>query len=348
MLPRKVFIWSCDSLTFGAGVCASTQTLSVRAVAGSLKQIAVTFFVLAIVPGLLGRAQQEPSAATSADHARAALASKEESQAANLQKAVQNPVASLISVPVQNNANFAFGPYQRTQDVLELEPVIPIKLNDKWNLLTRTILPIVWQPYPREYTGGEYGLGDLNPTFFLSPVKPGKLIWGAGPAMVIPTATSDFTGQGKLSLGPSLVLLTQPKHWTLGVLNNNVWSVAGSGSRPDVNQMVLQYFIAYNLKKGYFVHTAPIVTSNWEGSSGDMWTVPFGAGVGRVMKLGAQPVNLQSDFYRNAVYPTGTSTWTWRWQVSFLFPKLSPKQKMELMEMQLKKLEQEQNAAKRK
>ena len=160
-----------------------------------------------------------------------------------LRKAAQNPVASLISVPFQNNNNFNIGPHERTQDVLNIQPVIPIKLSNKWNLITRTILPIVWQPYPSASTGGEYGLGDLNPSFFLSPGKPGKLIWGVGPALVIPTATNTILGQGKFSIGPSIVLLTQPGHWTLGVLANNVWSVAGDGSRPAVNQFLLQYFI---------------------------------------------------------------------------------------------------------
>src|SRR5579864_1281578 len=93
--------------------------------------------------------------------------------AGDLQKAVQNPVASLISVPVQNNSNFGIGPYDRTQDVLNIQPVIPMKLNDKWNLITRIIQPIVWQPYSSQPTGGEYGFGDMNPTFFLSPGKPG-------------------------------------------------------------------------------------------------------------------------------------------------------------------------------
>ena len=121
-----------------------------------------------------------------------------------LQKATQNPVANLISVPIQNNSNFNFGPYNRTQDVLNIQPVIPVKLNDKWNLITRTIQPIVWQPYPYQNTGGAYCSGDMNPSFFLSPVKPGRVIWGAGPAFVIPTATSTLLGQGKLSLGPSV------------------------------------------------------------------------------------------------------------------------------------------------
>lgn len=138
----------------------------------------------------------------------------EDAQAEALQKAVQHPVASLISVPLQNNANFSYGPYNRTQDVLNIQPVIPVRLSENWNLIARIIQPLVWQPYTNQNTDGEYGLGDMNPSFFLSPAKPGKVIWGAGPALVIPTATSAILGQGELSLGPSVVVLAQPPHWT--------------------------------------------------------------------------------------------------------------------------------------
>jgi hypothetical protein len=289
-----------------------------------------------------------PSIAQNAAPTNAGAAPSEASATEALQKAVQNPVASLISVPLQNNANFSYGPFNRTQDVLNLEPVIPIKLSENWNLITRIIQPIVWQPYPNQNTGGEYGLGDMNPTFFLSPAKPGKLIWGVGPALVIPTATSTILGQGKLSLGPSVVLLAQPPHWTLGLLTNNVWSVAGSEHRPPVNQMLLQYFINYNLKKGWYLQMAPILTANWRASSGDVWTVPVGGGVGKIMKLGFQPINWQVEFYGNAVYPSGGSSWTMRMQIAFLCPKLTPEEKKVMMEEQLKKLEEQQKAPEKK
>ncbi len=275
----------------------------------------------------------------------AGAVSSAESQADALQKAVQNPVASLISVPLQNNANLGYGPFNRVQDVLELEPVIPIRLSDKWNLITRTIQPFIGQPYTDQNTGGEYGLGDMNPSFFLSPAKPGKVIWGAGPTFVIPTATNKILGQGKLSMGPAVVLLTQPPHWTLGLITNNVWSVAGSGGRPAVNQFLLQYFINYDLKKHWYLQTAPIITANWKASSGNEWTVPVGGGVGKIMKLGNQPINWQVEFYGNAVYPSGGSSWTFRSEISFLFPKLSAAEKKMLLEEQLKKLEEEQKAA---
>jgi len=137
----------------------------------------------------------------------------------------------------------------------------------------------------------------------------------------LPAATSKVLGQGKLSMGPSIVVLAQPGHWSIGALINNVWSVAGSGGRANVNQMTLQYFINYNLKKGWFISCSPIITANWEGSKGSVWTVPFGGGVGRIMRLGAQPVNLSAQFYGNAAYPSSGSPWGMRLQISFLFPK---------------------------
>jgi hypothetical protein len=263
-----------------------------------------------------------------------------------LQKATQNPVASLISVPVQNNTNFGVNPGYRTQDVLNIQPVIPVGISKDWNLLVRWIMPIVYQPVPNAPGApetGEYGLGDMLPTFFLSPKNPGKLIWGAGPVFQLPTATNTYLGQGKLGLGPSLVVLTQPGHWTLGVLANNVWSVAGSGSRPDVNQFLLQYFINYNLKKGYFITWQPTLTANWEATNGNTWTVPFGGGIGRIMKLGNQPVSITGQFYGNAIHPAGTPSWSMRLQIAFLFPKLTKEQQKMLLEQKLKQLEQEQH-----
>jgi hypothetical protein len=166
----------------------------------------------------------------------------------------------------------------------------------------------------------------MTPTFFLSPAKPGKLIWGLGPVFVLPTATSTVLGQGKLSMGPSGVVLLQPEHWTIGALVNNAWSVAGSGGRPSVNQMLLQYFINYNLKKGWYITLQPIITANWKASSGNVWTVPVGGGIGRVMKIGPQPVNLTLQFYGNAAHPAGGSPWSMRVQLAFLYPK-KPKAK---------------------
>ncbi len=276
----------------------------------------------------------------------AAQQKPEEDQASDLQKATQNPVASLISVPLQNNTNFDIGPLDRTQNVLNIQPVIPTRVGENWNLITRVIMPVVFQPDVTQLNLGTLGLGDINPTFFLSPAKPGKLIWGIGPAFVLPTATNAVLGQGKWSGGPSVVALVQPGHWTIGVLVSNVWNFAGESDKPAVNQMLLQYFLNYNLKKGWFITIQPIITANWKASSGNVWTVPFGGGIGRIMKVGAQPMNLSLQFYGNAAYPTGTSPWGMRAQVAFLFPKLSKEKEKELLEKKLKELNQEEQQKK--
>jgi hypothetical protein len=255
---------------------------------------------------------------------------------ATLAKETQNPVASLISVPLQNNSNFGIGPYNRTGNIFNIQPVIPRKLSDKVTLITRIIQPLVWQPYPSQPTGGQAGIGDMNPTFFLSPTKAGKLIYGAGPAFILPTATSPQTGQGKFSLGPSVVALVQPGHWTVGVLINNVFSVAGSSHRPYVNQMLLQYFVNYNMKKGYYLTSGPIVTANWRASGsvdaatgndvpGGVWTVPFGGGIGQIRRLGFQPINWTVQFYGNAIHPPGGSPWGFKFQIALLYPKMPEK-----------------------
>jgi hypothetical protein len=262
-----------------------------------------------------------------------------------LRKAAQNPVASLISVPVQNNNNFGIDPGYRTQDVLNIQPVIPVKVSDNWNLIIRWITPIIYQPLPAPSPApqaGVYGLGDMQPTFLLSPRKPHKLIWGVGPIFQVPTATSQYLGQGKLAIGPNVVALAMPGHFVMGVLANNIWSVAGSGSRPSINQLLLQYFINYNMKKGWYLTTQPILTANWEVSNSGRWVVPFGGGVGRIMKLGFQPVNINAQFYGNAVHPPGASPWGVRVTFALLYPKLTKQEEKMMMEQKLKQLEQEQ------
>jgi hypothetical protein len=279
-------------------------------------------------PGLEVATSETPAASASTDA---------------LRKATQNPVASLISVPIQNNSNFGVGPDDRTQNVLNIQPVIPIRISENWNVIARIITPIIFQPtVSQPVNQGASGFGDLNPSFFFSPANAGKIIWGAGPTVVLPTATNPILGQGKWSAGPTFVALAQPGKWTVGALVNNVWSFAGQSSRPDVNQLLINYFINYNLSKGWYVGTLPIVTANWNAPSGSQWVVPLGGSIGRIMKMGFQPVNVQIGFYGNAVHPPGASSWNVRAQIAFLFPKLSPAMKRALLQQNLKQLEQQQ------
>jgi len=236
-----------------------------------------------------------------------------------LAKSAQNPVGDLISLPFQNNMNFDVGPADRTQNVLNIQPVWPIGLSKDWNLITRTILPVISQPAPG--TDRTNGLGDLNFTGFISPKKPGKVIWGVGPALVFPTATDDVLGAGKFSAGPSVVVLTMPGQWVIGALASNVWSVAGDDDRADVNFFLAQYFINYNFPSGWYLTSAPIITANWEADSGEKWTVPFGGGIGKVFRIGRQPMNVNTQVFYNVKTPTNGAKWQWRFQIQLLFPK---------------------------
>jgi hypothetical protein len=247
--------------------------------------------------------------------------------AGDLAKAVQNPVASLISVPIQNLTDFNIGPFQRDRNtVLQVQPVVPFRLGENWNLITRTIGAILYQPNITQPHQGTFGLNDINPSFFLSPAKPGKLIWGAGPTFLLPTASDDVLGTGRFSIGPGVVALVQPGKWTLGGLVNNLFSVAGPSRRPDVNSMTLQYFINYNLKKGYYITLQPIINANWNAPAGNVWLVPFGGGVGRITRLGFQPVNVSVQAYVNAKRPDvlPSPTWQLKFQMAFLYPKRPP------------------------
>jgi hypothetical protein len=307
-----------------------------------LKRNLLTLSVFTLLPCAPAFTQDKPDPAAQAKPAAAqpADAESDEAKTAALAKAAQNPIADLISFPLQNNTAFGIGPYKRAENELLIEPVIPLHITKGWNLITRTIWPQIVQPDSTEPTKGWTGFGDLNPSFFLSPSAPHKLTWGAGPTFVLPWATAEQLGQGKFSLGPAVVALTMPGHWVIGGLANNIFSVEGPHERAAVNQMLVQYFVNYNFKKGWYVTTSPIITADWKASSGSVWTVPFGAGAGRIMKIGNQPVNIQTQFFGNAKYPSGGSPWGMRLQIALLFPKISKQEEKAMLEQKLKQLEQ--------
>jgi hypothetical protein len=238
----------------------------------------------------------------------------------DLQKKVQNPVADLISVPFQNNFNFKTGSKDEMVNVLNIQPVIPFNLNEDWNLITRTIVPIINQPSLFPGMDSAFGLGDINPSFFLSPAKPSKVIWGVGPAFTFPTATDELLGSEKYSAGPTGVFLVMDGPWVYGALANNQWSYAGWGER-DFNMMLVQPFLNYNLPKGWYLTSSPIITADWVADSDNTWTVPVGGGVGKLFKLGKMPVNAQLGAYYNVERPEYGSEWQLRLQIQLLFPK---------------------------
>jgi len=238
-----------------------------------------------------------------------------------LAKAAQNPVADMISLPFQNNTNFDFGPANKTQNILNIQPVWPFSLTEDWNLITRTIVPVTSQPGLFPGDNRETGLGDTTFTAFLSPAQPGRWIWGAGPVLLLPTATDDKLGTDKWGAGPSAVALTTNGPWLHGVLVSHIWSFAGDIERDDVNQSLVQPFVNYNLPDGWYLVSSPIITANWEADGEDTWTVPVGGGFGKIFRIGKQPVNAQIQGFYNVEAPDNGADWQLRMQLQLLFPK---------------------------
>jgi len=245
----------------------------------------------------------------------------------DLRAAVQNPVGALISLPFK--FTFDYGAPNGEASFLNIQPVIPVTVGD-WNLINRVIAPLIDSPgevsgtpaIPNPVPGdGATGLGDINYSLFFSPAAPGKVIWGVGPSINFPTATDDQLGSEKWSTGPTAVLLTQPKPWTLGVLGRQLWSFAGDSDRAEVNQFLLEPFVNYNLAKGWYLITDIIITANWKADPSNRWTVPLGGGVGKLFKIGNQAMNARVEAYYNIERPDSAPEWQWGFTIQFLFPK---------------------------
>lgn len=238
-----------------------------------------------------------------------------------LAKTSQNPVGDLISLPLQNNTTFGVGPNDATDNTLNIQPIYPVKLGTSLNLINRFILPVKYQGEVVQGAGSEFGLGDLTWTGFMSPQSPGKIILGAGPVLILPTATDDRLGSGKWQAGAGVLALTIRGPWVIGVLAQNTWSFAGDSDRSDVSFLFSQYFVNYNFDAGWYLSSSPIITANWKADSGQKWTVPFGGGPGKVFRLGKLPVDGTAHLYYNAIKPDFQGRWTLRVQFKMLFPK---------------------------
>jgi hypothetical protein len=226
-----------------------------------------------------------------------------------------NPLANIVNLPFQNNANFGIGPYDRTSNVLNIQPVVPL-MDGK--VITRTIFPIVWLPDVTSEEGTlSTGLGDVLLTGWWVP-KSGSLTLGVGPAASLPTG-GDIRGTGLWALGPSVVILAQTAPWTVGGLANMLWSVGGDSTKESTATGLLQYFVTRQLGGGWYVNTAPIITVDWNADE-DKFVVPFGMGAGKVVFLGKLPLNLQTGVYYNAVKPEGGADWQLRVQVQAMLP----------------------------
>jgi hypothetical protein len=246
----------------------------------------------------------------------------QEDQEAELAKKTLNPVASLISLPLKYDYDGNIGPTEQgDKSVLTVQPVLPFSIGADWNLISRTLIPVISQHDLRPGAGTQEGLGDITQQFYFSPKKPtdGGWIWGAGPQVLLPTGASKLTA-GKWGAGPTAVLLKQQYGWTYGVLVNQIWSISHDSQKSDYSQFYVQPFLAYTFK----TYTTPGIntesTYNWKTST---WSVPVNLTVTQILKIGKQPLSLQVGMRYWADTPEGVGPkgWGYRAQLTFLFPK---------------------------
>lgn len=236
---------------------------------------------------------------------------------ADLAKKLANPVADLISVPIQFNFDTPFGPENADRVTANIQPVIPFSIAPDWNLISRTIVPVIYAEAPAAVLDDEFGLGDVTQSVFFSP-KQGSPIWGGGPVLLLPTATDDTLGREKWGAGPTGVVLWQNDGWTYGALANHIWSFAGDDERGEVNATFVQPFVAYTFPTATTITLNTETTYDW---TEDQWTVPINLTVTQVMKLGNQPISLQVGPRYYVEGPDDGPEWGVRFALTFLFPK---------------------------
>lgn len=246
---------------------------------------------------------------------------KPDSDAAELAKKLSNPISSLISVPFQNNTDYGIGTLNGTRNTMNVQPVVPLSISKKLNLIARWVQPIITQYNITGAGQKQCGLADAVVSAFLSPANSRNgFTWGAGPVFLVPTGTNDFLTTKKFGIGPTAVALKQVKGWTIGALMNQIWSVAGDDNRSDVNQMFVQPFVAYNWKSGAGVGLNAEWTQNWEGSNSTVWLNPVFTAV---TSIGKQKTQFLFGPRFNLAAPTSNAKADlgWRAGMVFLFPK---------------------------
>jgi len=249
-----------------------------------------------------------------------AKSSGAQDSATELAKQARNPLTDLVNIPLENDFYFHAGENHSTVYVLNIQPVIPIPLIDDWNLITRTIIPVIRAAPLSAGESAVAGLGDINPTFFVTPKSTEEWIWGAGPSFTFPTATNRQLGSGKWSAGPAFGLVYSGGPWVIGGIVDNELSFAGWGS-SRVNQMSLQPAVNYNFTNGWYLTSGPTFTANWEAEGEDRWTVPVGGGFGKAINFGDSSFVLQLQGFYFAEKPQFDPNWQLCFTVQLLFPE---------------------------
>jgi hypothetical protein len=256
----------------------------------------------------------------------AAAAGGAEIDQSTLAKQANNPIANLISVPVEDDWDFGLGPAHATRYLANIQPVIPFSLNEDWNLITRTIIPVIDRQAlvnspnaPANLRQNQSGLGDIEQSFFLSPKKEleGWII-GAGPVGYYPSATDSALGLGKWGAGPTFVVLRQEYGFTYGLLANQIWSVGGQQGRPNFSSMYLQPFLIYTTKSNTSFSVDSESSHDWHANQ---WIVPINLQLRQLLRIGKQPVQFNVGYRYYVDRPTGDANWGLRFTVTLLFPR---------------------------
>lgn len=281
----------------------------------------MTSFALVNAFGIMPSVLAEPTKQTNAVIESEPQQSQEASDDsyAELAKELQNPVANLISVPIQNNWDFGIGSTGAMRYLVNVQPVIPFSISHDWNLITRTIIPIIHAESPVPGGSDVGGLSDIVQSFFFSPKAPmGGWIMGGGPVFLYPSATDDRLGTQKWGAGPTAVFLRQDSGWTYGLLANHIWSFAGTQSRQDISATFLQPFVAYTTKTFTTFGFSSESIYDWQNNQ---WNVPLNFTANQLLKLGSQPVQFTLGFRYHAEKPQDQAEWGLRFAVTLLFPQ---------------------------
>lgn len=242
-----------------------------------------------------------------------------------LRRIARNPFADEIKVPFEEDLAFSQGPYSRSGNSLQIKPVFPLSITRDWLLVSRIVATaITYQPDLTARSGGTTGLGDFTAAFFLTPARTGTLTWGLGPVISIPTATNDALGFGRWGLGSSVAMLVEPEWGSVGVLIQNIWSVAGSSTRSPVNQLQLEPMFSYNLPRGWYLTTQPTITADWAQPTSNRWLLPVGGGAGRSFNMGKHAIDSNLAAYWDAVRSANQFSPTWQLSVQFTFLFVKP------------------------
>jgi hypothetical protein len=254
--------------------------------------------------------------ASSARAQQTTVVSPAAESAQDLAKSVHNPFEDFVKIPIQAETGFRIGAKHNAGECINVQPLFPFRLTDKWDLMVRPSQSVTYLPSPHE----QFGLNDLQTSFFLTPHNANEWIWGVGPIFEFPTATGKQLGSGRWSAGPAGAIIYSEGPWFSGVLANHLMSFAGDRNRGSVNLTYIEPQVSYNFESGWYAQIDPPISYDWTADTKDAWVLPVGADIGKAFDIGPQALSIQLGSYDFLKHPEGGPEWMIRAQITFLFP----------------------------